>query len=69
MRRPSRLTLAAVAALVPLTLVSACSSDDDPIRPENGSGVDSESGTVEQDQSDDAGDNGGDDESPDPDEG
>ena len=45
MRRPSRLTLAAAAAVLPLTLVSACSAatDDGGVRTENGSGVDGKS--------------------------
>ncbi|MCW2606513.1 MAG: hypothetical protein JWO60_1206 [Frankiales bacterium] len=53
-RRPSRLTLVAAAAALPLTFLSACSSDDGAVRSENGSGVDgksSVSGNEDGDQS------------------
>ena len=44
MRRPSRLTLAATVASLPLLLgTTACASDDGGVRTENGNGVDDKS--------------------------
>jgi hypothetical protein len=56
--RSSRLTLAAVALAVPLTMGTSCSGDEPPIRAENSNGVDGETGPADAGGPED-GDNGG----------